>query len=60
MSIGNGNFGVSELGGFQVLLVNGSGSGRKIVAGAFYIKVLMANQERLFSISMGQQWRLLI
>lgn len=38
MSIGNGNFGVSELGGFQVLLVNGSGSGRKIVAGAFLYK----------------------
>ena len=38
MSIGSGNFGVSELGGFQVLLVNGSGSGRKIVAGAFLYK----------------------
>lgn len=38
MSIGNGNSGVSELGGFQVLLVNGSGSGRKIVAGAFLYK----------------------
>lgn len=38
LSIGSGNFGVSELGGFQVLLVNGSGSGRKIVAGAFLYK----------------------
>lgn len=38
MSIGSGNFGVSELGGFQVLLVNGSGGGRKIVAGAFLYK----------------------
>lgn len=38
LSIGSGNAGVSQCGGFQALLVNGSRQGRKIVAGAFLYK----------------------
>lgn len=38
LSIGSGSAGVSQCGGFQALLVHGSGNERKIVAGVFLYK----------------------
>lgn len=47
MCIGSGNDGTKELGAFQVLLVNGSGANRKIVAGVNIYKGAAGKRAKL-------------
>ena len=47
MSIGTGNSATSELGAFQVLLVSGSGSSRKVVCGVNVYKGSSGNKAKL-------------